>query len=188
MAGIVGREPEIAVIENFLVADEAGFAALELVGEAGIGKTTVWQAAVRRAGRLDPQRRLSDWKARDLRRLGRLGLRRLRGQIQHPTQRRLGLEFRLLQHTEFHDRDDGLRHVRERAVGQPARPPHALSKETQPALRRRGAGCKRAGAPRKELIVPWPRAVSVSGPGPPPLRTRSADRGFAPRSARDRVS
>ena len=47
MAGLVGREPEIAVIENFLAADEAGFAALELVGEAGIGKTTVWQAAVR---------------------------------------------------------------------------------------------------------------------------------------------
>src|SRR5260221_2640201 len=49
MAGPVGREPEIAVIESFLGADEAGFAALELIGEAGIGKTTVWQAAVRRA-------------------------------------------------------------------------------------------------------------------------------------------
>ena len=52
MAGLVGREPEIAVIENFLAAVEAGFAALELVGEAGIGKTTVWQAAVRRAAEL----------------------------------------------------------------------------------------------------------------------------------------
>jgi len=52
MAGLVGREPEIAVIESFLAADEAGFAALELVGEAGIGKTTVWKAAVRRGGEL----------------------------------------------------------------------------------------------------------------------------------------
>lgn len=52
MAGLVGREPEIAVIENFLAASEAGFAALELVGEAGIGKTTVWQAAVRRGAEL----------------------------------------------------------------------------------------------------------------------------------------
>jgi DNA-binding CsgD family transcriptional regulator len=47
--GLFGREPEIAVIESFLAAGEAGFAALELVGEAGIGKTTIWQAGVRRA-------------------------------------------------------------------------------------------------------------------------------------------
>src|SRR5580765_4417534 len=52
MVGLVGREPEIAVIESFLSADEVGFAALELVGEAGIGKTTVWQAAVRRGNEL----------------------------------------------------------------------------------------------------------------------------------------
>ena len=52
MVGLVGREPEIAVIEDFLAADEAGFAALELVGEAGIGKTTVWQAAVQRGDEL----------------------------------------------------------------------------------------------------------------------------------------
>jgi DNA-binding CsgD family transcriptional regulator len=52
VAGLVGREPEIAVIENFLATGEAGFAALELVGEAGIGKTTVWQAAVRRGAEL----------------------------------------------------------------------------------------------------------------------------------------
>lgn len=52
MAGLVGREPEIAVIESFLAAGEAGFAALELIGEPGIGKTTVWEAAVRRAGEL----------------------------------------------------------------------------------------------------------------------------------------
>ena len=52
MAGLVGREPELAVIESFLAADEAGSAELELVGEAGIGKTTVWQAAVRRGREL----------------------------------------------------------------------------------------------------------------------------------------
>jgi hypothetical protein len=33
-------------------ADDSSFAALELVGEAGIGKTTVWEAAVRRAEEL----------------------------------------------------------------------------------------------------------------------------------------
>src|SRR5260221_10208779 len=52
MAGLVGRAPELAVIESFLAADEAGFASLELVGEAGIGKTTVWEAAVRRGREL----------------------------------------------------------------------------------------------------------------------------------------
>jgi len=50
--GLFGREPEIAAIESFLTAGEAGFAAVELVGEAGIGKTTVWQAGVRRAHEL----------------------------------------------------------------------------------------------------------------------------------------
>ena len=52
MGGPIGREPEIAVIGNFVASDEAGFAALEIVGEAGIGKTTLWQAAVQRAGEL----------------------------------------------------------------------------------------------------------------------------------------
>lgn len=48
MAPIVGRESEIAVVEAFLGGDrDAGV--LSIVGEAGIGKTTVWDHAVLRA-------------------------------------------------------------------------------------------------------------------------------------------
>ncbi len=47
--GIVGREPELAEVERFLGAAERGFAVLALEGEPGIGKTTVWREARRRA-------------------------------------------------------------------------------------------------------------------------------------------
>ena len=48
-ARVVGREAELATVDQFLdsVALEAG--GLLLLGDAGIGKTTVWQAAVQRA-------------------------------------------------------------------------------------------------------------------------------------------
>jgi DNA-binding CsgD family transcriptional regulator len=46
---VVGREAELLVVDGFLGAIRDGFAALVLEGEAGIGKTTVWQEAVRRA-------------------------------------------------------------------------------------------------------------------------------------------
>ena len=45
VAGIVGREPEIEVLRGFVGADGSG-RALVLSGEAGIGKTTLWEAGV----------------------------------------------------------------------------------------------------------------------------------------------
>lgn len=48
MAEIVGRERELALLEDFVGAQERP-AALVLSGEAGIGKTVLWEAAVARA-------------------------------------------------------------------------------------------------------------------------------------------
>jgi DNA-binding CsgD family transcriptional regulator len=50
VAGLVAREAELALVEGFLDAADARFEALVLEGEAGIGKTTVWIEACRRAG------------------------------------------------------------------------------------------------------------------------------------------
>jgi DNA-binding CsgD family transcriptional regulator len=47
--GIVGREAQLAEVERFLEASAAGFAVLVLEGDPGIGKTTLWQEARRRA-------------------------------------------------------------------------------------------------------------------------------------------
>jgi predicted ATPase len=46
MAGVVGREPELEAVEAFL---DGTAQALAIVGEPGIGKTTVWREAVDRA-------------------------------------------------------------------------------------------------------------------------------------------
>jgi DNA-binding NarL/FixJ family response regulator len=46
---LVGRESEIAVVEAFLGDGDRGARMLAIVGEAGIGKTTVWAEVVRRA-------------------------------------------------------------------------------------------------------------------------------------------
>ncbi len=40
---VIGREPELAILDRFLDAIPAGPGALLLSGEAGIGKTTVWK-------------------------------------------------------------------------------------------------------------------------------------------------
>lgn len=48
---IVGREPELSAIERFLARRETGLAALVVEGEPGIGKTTLWQAALDVAAR-----------------------------------------------------------------------------------------------------------------------------------------
>ena len=48
-SGIVGREAHLLEVERFLDASAAGFAVLVLEGEAGIGKTTLWREARRRA-------------------------------------------------------------------------------------------------------------------------------------------
>src|SRR5437870_5090302 len=44
--GIVGREAELEAVERFLNAVRERAAALVIEGEAGMGKTTVWQEAV----------------------------------------------------------------------------------------------------------------------------------------------
>ena len=48
-SGIVGRDAEIAEVQDFLAATREEFATLILEGEPGIGKTTVWQEARHRA-------------------------------------------------------------------------------------------------------------------------------------------
>ena len=46
---IVGRVAELGAVEPFLERAATGLAALALLGEAGIGKSTVWRAAVEEA-------------------------------------------------------------------------------------------------------------------------------------------
>ena len=46
---LVGREPELALLERFLDDLSVGPDAVLAVGEAGIGKTTLWDEMVRRA-------------------------------------------------------------------------------------------------------------------------------------------
>ena len=45
VSSVVGRESELRIVEAFLAADEGG-GSLAILGEPGIGKTTVWQEAV----------------------------------------------------------------------------------------------------------------------------------------------
>jgi ATP/maltotriose-dependent transcriptional regulator MalT len=47
MPTVIGRERELAALERFLDSGHEELSALLLVGDAGIGKTTVWQEAVR---------------------------------------------------------------------------------------------------------------------------------------------
>ena len=49
MSPVVGRESEIAVVESFLSEDDRRPRTLAIVGEPGIGKTTLWEEAVRLA-------------------------------------------------------------------------------------------------------------------------------------------
>ena len=46
---IVGRGTELAAVERFVERARSGLSALVLEGDAGIGKTTIWEAAVRHA-------------------------------------------------------------------------------------------------------------------------------------------
>src|SRR5688500_1864717 len=48
-SAIVGREAELVAVERFLDDVPTGPVALVIEGEAGIGKTTVWLAALRAA-------------------------------------------------------------------------------------------------------------------------------------------
>jgi DNA-binding CsgD family transcriptional regulator/tetratricopeptide (TPR) repeat protein len=43
---VIGREPELAEIQRILSEDDAGYRALRIDGEAGIGKTTLWRAGI----------------------------------------------------------------------------------------------------------------------------------------------
>jgi DNA-binding CsgD family transcriptional regulator len=43
---VIGREPELVAIERFLAGSHEGPTALLIEGEAGIGKTTLWQAGI----------------------------------------------------------------------------------------------------------------------------------------------
>ena len=47
--GLVGRDEELAAVESFLAATAAASQRLVLEGEEGIGKTTLWEAALRGA-------------------------------------------------------------------------------------------------------------------------------------------
>ena len=46
MAVVVGRDEELGVVESFVGEIGGGPIALVLAGEAGIGKTVVWEAGV----------------------------------------------------------------------------------------------------------------------------------------------
>src|SRR5829696_7028603 len=48
-AAVVGRDGELGAVERFLDGVPSGPSALVLEGSAGIGKTTLWQAATQRA-------------------------------------------------------------------------------------------------------------------------------------------
>jgi hypothetical protein len=43
LGGVIGREPELAVLQRFLDSIPSGPSALLLSGDSGIGKTTVWK-------------------------------------------------------------------------------------------------------------------------------------------------
>ena len=43
---VIGRDEESAVLEGVLSALHAGPAGIVLVGDAGVGKTTLWRAGV----------------------------------------------------------------------------------------------------------------------------------------------
>ena len=49
MTSVIGREAELAAVEAFLDGSTDGHAVLAIVGEPGIGKTTIWDEAVARA-------------------------------------------------------------------------------------------------------------------------------------------
>jgi DNA-binding CsgD family transcriptional regulator len=70
---IVGREAELASLNAFVDETEGGAAALVLEGEAGVGKSTLWGAAVERA-RVSGLTVLSSRPAEAERGLGNVGL------------------------------------------------------------------------------------------------------------------
>src|SRR5262245_66102932 len=51
-ASVVGRDVELTALSDFVAGVPDGASALVLEGEAGMGKTTLWRAAVDRADEL----------------------------------------------------------------------------------------------------------------------------------------
>src|SRR5207247_1426 len=49
MTGIVGRDTELDVLRNFVASIAVGASLLVLEGEAGVGKTTLWEAGAAEA-------------------------------------------------------------------------------------------------------------------------------------------
>src|SRR5258705_13849683 len=49
MTGTVGREAELDVLRDFVASIAVGASALVLEGEAGVGKTTLWEAGTAEA-------------------------------------------------------------------------------------------------------------------------------------------
>jgi DNA-binding CsgD family transcriptional regulator len=70
---IVGREAELAALDDFIDAMDGGAVALVLEGEAGVGKSTLWEAGVKYA-RARGLRVLSSRPAEAERDLGNVGL------------------------------------------------------------------------------------------------------------------
>jgi DNA-binding CsgD family transcriptional regulator len=101
---IVGRQEELAAIHAFIAEPEGGPAALALEGEAGIGKSTLWLAAVEHA-REQGLRVLSSRPAEAERGLAHVGLGDLLDDVLDevlpalPTPRRRALEVALLLET-----------------------------------------------------------------------------------------
>ena len=48
--GVVGRDAELASLHSFASSIPAGACALVLEGDAGVGKTTLWEVGVEEAG------------------------------------------------------------------------------------------------------------------------------------------
>lgn len=98
---IVGREAELDTVDRFIDATRRRPAFLLLEGEAGIGKTTLWQAAIRRAGERGV-RILSSRPGPSETRLTYAGLLDLLGMVDEailgelPTPQRRALEIALL--------------------------------------------------------------------------------------------
>jgi RecA/RadA recombinase len=53
----LGASPKFTAVEELLDEADSSIAALEFVGETGIGKTTVWQQAVCRSASTDNRAR-----------------------------------------------------------------------------------------------------------------------------------
>jgi len=134
VAEIVGRDAELAALRTFVDGDEPGGArALVLEGEAGIGKSTLWLAAVEEA-RAHGLRVLASRPSEPERGLAHVGLGDLFDPVAHevlpelPPPRRHALEVALLREDAMDDP------VGSRTVAVAVRDALQLLSERQPTL------------------------------------------------------